>query len=264
MTSNLFTQNSIPNSLARLLVALGLAAPAVAQGIPRPIPVYLGIGAYHLPLEWRLLLDRAEVQSELKLTREQDRDLRDVRLDASRWVMQNPKPTPEERDRYEKSHEDQLARVLRPDQLTRVRQIEYRVNGSLAFLSPDLARTLKLSAGQAADVASIAQTASERIRAVAVITVDVSQMPQSFNEKTMASMMPPGAFDAYKRSRLREVLAIRSDAMHAIGGVLNARQRAAYEDLLGPDFDVSRLRDRSLQLLPEPPPPAGKKRPGRR
>jgi hypothetical protein len=184
------------------------------------------------------LLNR-EVQAELKLTDEQ-------KVQASRLIpeavrafavlRQTPYPPAGSPEallaagyRFREETGKAVARVLTPQQLARFDQILLRIEGPVAVARPEIARKLNLSRDQAAQVQGV----------VLDLIVAAHRLWSHGPGVPVIDPDDPGAASRAIAKQFRETAGAR------IALILNARQKAAFNALLGPPIDLSKI-DRDL------------------
>jgi hypothetical protein len=179
------------------------------------------------------------VQQELKLTDAQKNQVYELSRDAGRksrdlWqsVFQaggaNPQALMLAGSRMRQENDRAVSQILQPDQKERANQIVLRVEGPLAVARPEIASKLGLSPAQ-----------TQQIQAT------LFQMMQAQREFVMASAananqtgIPDPRQGAMARARMNQ---LRESAGQQIGRILNSKQKAAFNKLLGEPFDITKI-----------------------
>lgn len=205
------------NTLGKSLLALALvaltASPALAQrggggGFGGGM---MGGGA--------MLLSNAGVQDELKLTDDQKSKVNDL-AEKAREKARDAFQGLEGQERMAKVRElnadtmKSAAEILKPEQVARLKGIQYQAQGVGAFQDEELQKALKLTDDQKSEMASIARESMEKAR-------DARESAGDDREAAMAKM--------------RE---IRKDALAKAESKLNAEQKAEFAKLLGAPYEV--------------------------
>jgi hypothetical protein len=197
------------------------------------------------------LIMNKSVQKELKLTADQMKDLRAgtekerekyleqlaripvVRGDPSQAgsvvEMPDPKKVAELRDQTDAANKKLLAEVLKPKQISRLKQIDLQLEGIRALLqNKEVALALKLTDDQKGKVTKL----FEDIHAHAV---SVAPLPRPEDEKTVKETAMKAHHEAWNEAF--------KEASGKIPSLLTPEQRRRWEAMTGAPF----------QLEPEPP-----------
>jgi hypothetical protein len=203
--------------LVALLTAAGLGAWAAAQA-PRPGP--------SRALNKAELLQNKSVQDELKITREQDRKLREVARDFEAAHRDEIVKAQQDKD-FRKGMELRRAAleamtramndVLTPEQMKRLGQIEIQAQGLGALMRSEVQKDLNLSARQREEVRSIADAAEKEVR-------DTLKTPPA-DAKGWAEVG-------------KKVRKIHQDSQERALAVLNDEQRKTWKEMTGEPFEL--------------------------
>lgn len=202
-------------TLSKSLLALGLvaltASPALAQRGG-------GRGGFGMGGGVTMLLSNKGVQDELKLDDAQKTkvtELAEKAREKSRDALENL----EGQERMTKARElnaenlKAAAEILKPEQVTRLKGIQYQVQGLAAFQDEEVQKALKLTDDQKSELASIARESMEKSR-------ELFQNAGDDREAAMAKMRD-----------------IRKDALAKAEAKLTAEQKAEYAKLIGAPFE---------------------------
>jgi hypothetical protein len=264
---------------AASLIVLGGFAPVRAQSAPgakagaeggdRPRPV-IAPGA--LPTTPLLLIQRAPVQKELKLTEEQkariarlDEQLNQQRRDEASRISQGARgvssmgAVQEMIAARRTKDEAELARLLEPGQRGRLQQIALQIEGPMAVARPEVAEKLNMSPEQreviAAKIAeynaarqALWQSQLDRLEHAprAVRPPKAPDKPAktaavSPEEKEKARAKDKDALAARLRSMSEESARLHEEAVRQIGKEMTRRQKDAFNRMLGEPFDLTSL-----------------------
>jgi RNA polymerase sigma factor (sigma-70 family) len=196
------------------------------------------------------LIMNKSVQKELKLTADQMKDLRAgaqkvrekyleqlanipvVRGDPSQAgsavEMPDPKMVAELRNNTDAENKKLLAEVLKPAQVSRLKQIDLQLEGIRALTNKEVARALKLTDDQKGKVKKL----FEDINAHAL---SVAPLPKPDDEKTVKETQMKAHHEAWNEAF--------KEATGKIPSLLTPEQRRRWEAMTGAPF----------QLEPEPP-----------
>jgi hypothetical protein len=133
-------------------------------------------------------------------------------------------------------------KILDRTQRTRLKQIELRAAGPLAFLREDVQEQLRMSPEQAAEIgALIAQTKTQ--------LAQISKGPRdrligSLKGKTLESLdsSEKKEVDSTYKSSIQEATNSRKTLDRSISEMLTKRQRATFEKMLGEPFDLKAIQ----------------------
>jgi Spy/CpxP family protein refolding chaperone len=169
------------------------------------------------------LLNNPQVQQELKLTEEQ-RDkvsaLGEQLREKFRGLGQELRGlSPEEREKrvqaVNEEVEKELAKVLKKEQLQRLKQIALQVEGLAALARPEIAKQVGLTEGQQQQIREILREANEKRRA-------------------LFQQGPP----ADRQAMFREMQKIREWVDEQIGKLLTEQQKKKWQELIGEPFKL--------------------------
>lgn len=232
-------------TLSRLLLA-GVAVLAVsdlASAQPRQRPGQGGFGAGGMGggMGPTALISNPAVQEEIKITDDQKSKLTEWSREAGgrmREKLQSATQDVPREERIQKMQEvmaelnteiyKELGEVLKPEQITRVKQISVQQAGFGAFRMPEVAEKLKLSDEQKEQIS------------------EISQKVQTDSREAMRGAFTGGGRpDAEAMAAIREKTeAVTKEAWTKVNGVLNSDQQKTWKELTGEPFDVSQLRGR--------------------
>jgi Spy/CpxP family protein refolding chaperone len=215
-------------SLYKVLLAAGLVAllaePALAQR---------GRGGFGMFGGGAMLLGNEGVQKELKMSPEQIDKAKDAvqKLLAKQKEMfgqfqglsreeMREKMTAVGREMSEAGNKA-AAEILKPEQLTRYKQIELQQQGFLAFGTPETQTALKLTAEQ-----------KEKIK---TLTADAN--------RELGELRPQGGGGDFQEM-IKKMTALRKETLDKIASILTADQKAAWKTLTGEPFEVRFERGR--------------------
>jgi hypothetical protein len=180
-----------------------------------------------------LLLLRGPVQAELRMSDDQKQQARTLIPEAARAIdvfKRTPYPpagTPEALlaagERLRAENYRLAAKVLLPEQYTRLEKLVLQMEGPIALAHPEITRKLSLTREQ-----------TKRVRGVAyelIMADHVRHPPGGTGISTEETVMA----DRVMARQARDAAAGR------ISRVLNARQKAAFNDMLGPPIDLSKF-----------------------
>jgi Spy/CpxP family protein refolding chaperone len=175
------------------------------------------------------------VQEEVKITDEQKEKLTEAGKKIRETMMAKMKDVPRDQFREKmasiqadvnKEAETALAEVLKPEQVTRIKQISVQSLGLRAFTNEAVVTALKLTDDQKAQIKEIADEAQKDSR-------DLFEA---------AGIKPGERPDADKMEALRKKTEIvRKDAFEKAAKALTAEQKETWKTLTGEPFDTSKL-----------------------
>jgi len=215
--------------LAGALVGMALSQPPAGgrrgqggqpPGPPMGAPMMFARGG---PMMMLFLLNNPQVQQELKLTEEQ-RDkvsaLSEQLREKFRGLGQELRGlSPEEREKrvqaVNEEVEKELAKVLKKEQLQRLRQIALQVEGLAALARPEIAKQVGLTEEQQRKIEEILREANEKRRA-------------------LFQQGPP----ADRQAMFREMQKIREWVDEQIGKLLTEQQKKKWQELIGEPFKL--------------------------
>ncbi len=122
----------------------------------------------------------------------------------------------------------ELATVLKPEQIARLKQIEVQVAGNRAFAMPAVTEALKLKDDQKEKLKDVTDSAQKE-------TMDLGQ------EYGSRFGQPP--MDAEKAKEFnKKMAAINDETMKKVTALLSDDQKKAWKDLTGATIDVAKVR----------------------
>jgi hypothetical protein len=198
------------------LVAL-VAGPAAAQGQGRG---GFGMGGIYS------LLGNASVQKELKLNDEQTTKAKET-ADKIGAVAREKREgfqdlSPEERREKGAAINTELTEMtmkaigeyLKPEQITRLKQISYQQRGIQAFSDPEVAKKLNITEGQKSEIQTIMQDSFAKM-------TEIREAHQGDREGMMKAMTE-----------------LRKDQLTKVEAKLNDEQQKGWKELIGTPFEV--------------------------
>jgi Spy/CpxP family protein refolding chaperone len=260
-----------PKLSMSVLLSLNLAFSAAAQQSPtstgpqmKVVSINkLGMGVDPVPVTTSALIQKPAVQKALGLTESQRKKVESLeKKRAEAWKRQagearvrlrelGSDPDGESRKavaqavaqalneagrRGQDETDAAVLRALDPKMRTRLREIQYQVEGPLAFERPELLEKLFLDEVQ---LDLVKQAVGEGLRQIvsdAMVTIrdtDAKGQARAPSEKEIKTAITKNT-EAATRSR--------SATTKAILKILTKAQRARYEKLLGEPFDLAKLR----------------------
>jgi hypothetical protein len=208
------------NATIRTLVGLGLVAllagPASAQGRGR------GGG---FMMDYAALLGNKSVQQELKLDNQQVEKAKDLaeKIGEKRRASFESTKDLEKQERFTKMQElgrelnasalKSAGEFLKPEQITRLKQIHHQVRGVTAFMDPEVQKHLNITDAQKTEIQSIVQESRQ-------------QMPsrQDFQDDREAAM-----------KKMQEV---NKQTLAKVESKLNDEQQKTWKEMLGSPFEI--------------------------
>jgi hypothetical protein len=200
------------------LVAL-LAGPALAQGQGRGFGMMGGGGV-------AMLIGNESVQKELKLDDTQTtkaKELADKNREKMMAAREETKDLdPEERrtknaELRKEMTESTLKAVgefLKPEQVTRLKQISYQTMGAMAFADPEIAKKLNITDAQKEEIKTI-------------------------SEESMATMREIGqGFQDDREGTMKKMAEHRKETLNKIVAKLNDEQQKSWKEMTGAPFEV--------------------------
>jgi chromosome segregation ATPase len=204
----------------RMMVGLGLvallASPPAAQAQGRGRGGMMGLGQ---------LLGNSGVQKELKLDDQQIEKAKEVaaktreKAQEAREQLQGLDQD-ERRTKMQQLNQEMNASALKaageflkPEQLTRLKQINNQLRGAQAFSDPEIQKKLNLSDSQKSDIQSIAQESQQEMRTI-------FQENQDDREAAM-----------------KKIAELRKTTLTKVEGKLNDEQQKTWKELIGAPFE---------------------------
>jgi Spy/CpxP family protein refolding chaperone len=200
----------------RTMLSLGLvaliAAPAAAQG--RGGFGRGGGGSYSM------LLGNESVQKELKLDDQQVTKAKELAEKVSAQIQEKTEGL-EGQERFQKMRElmpeinasaiKSAGEFLKPEQVTRLKQIRHQAMGAMAFSDPEIAQKLNLTDDQKTQIREIGEAAREKYQDLQGLE------PQE------------------RRAKMQE---INKETLSQITGKLNDEQQKTWKELTGAPFEI--------------------------
>lgn len=246
----------LPAGLLLLPSTLLLAAALAQQSQTFEIDDF---GVVPRPSLMRVLLSMESVQQELQLTEDQKKEQEAIfvsarqKLQQARRDVKNQTDFLQSRDAILKQISEPYLAIFKPAQRQRLDQIQLQAQGPLAFVrpaaeasaliyvGPPLAERLKLSKDQLERIRKIEQAGEAEITQAASfpIIIDSKEKPTL---ESVSKLVDSPEFQAAKKKAAQTGRDATAAVIRRIKAVLNDSQREAYHKLLGPPFDLSRLR----------------------
>ena len=187
------------------------------------------------------LIRSKTVQDDVKITEDQSSKLKDWAKDYMPKMQEMMKSKMEGIDQSQfrekmpaimaelsKETYKELAGVLKPEQIARLKQIEIQVAGNRAFAMPAVTEALKLKDDQKDKLKDVTDSAQKE-------TMDLGQ------EYGSRFGQPP--MDAEKAKEFnKKMAAINDETMKKVTALLSDDQKKAWKDLTGATIDVAKVR----------------------
>jgi hypothetical protein len=211
-------------TMYQAMFGLGLAAmfatPVFAQGGGRGMGMMGGGGSY------AMLIGNESVQKELKLDDQQVEKAKEF-ADKAREKMQataeqlqgleGEERRTKQQEMMKEMNESALkafGEILKPDQVTRIKQISYHARGVGAFNDPEVAKKLNLTDSQKSDIHALNTEMMTEMR----------ELRQSFQDDQEGA-----------RKKMAE---LRKSTLEKAASKLNDEQQKSWKDLVGAPFEV--------------------------
>ena len=188
------------------------------------------------------LVQSKTVQSELKLTDEQVAKLKEwgaAQQGKMRAAMQGIDPS-EMREKLpaimaemRKTTDKELGEVLKPEQVKRLKQIEFQMAGLRGLMSPDTAKMLDVTDEQKEKVQAVMQ--------------DVNKDMRDLGEEYGVRGFQPPADAAKAKEFAKKSEQITKDATSKVMKVMTDEQKKKYEEMAGAPVDVAKVRTESMR-----------------
>jgi Spy/CpxP family protein refolding chaperone len=206
------------------LVGLGLvgilAGTAAAQGQGRG-----GFGRFGGGGGYAMLLGNESVQKELKLEDQQIEKAKELgdkireKMTAARSELQGldqeeqrTKMTALMREVNESTMKS-AAEFLKPEQITRLKQISLQTRGAMAFSDPEVAKKLNITDSQKSDIQSIVEASR-------------SEMPSRED------------FQSDREAAMKKMAEINKDTVAKVAAKLNDEQQKSWKEMIGAPFEI--------------------------
>jgi hypothetical protein len=252
---------SKPNAIG-LVVGLVVSVAVLAQAPPSaqaPSSYSLWeFGTMPRPAFKEVLLGNPAVQAELKITEAQNKasfekvqHLRE-KIQKARRELTEPAKFAEARDSIFKEIEAAQRENLEPKQRERLDQIQLQSQGPLAFNrasipalateGPDPIDRLKLTDDQIKEIRAIATEGDAEISKAAELPIVLDPKDGAPTPESIKKLVETEEFKATKK-KTREAARKAWDSVIArIERVLTESQRTTYREMLGPPFDLHKIR----------------------
>ncbi len=210
-------------SLVGLSLVAMLAAPAFAQGRG-------GFGMFGGGGGLSMLIGNASVQKELKLDDQQTEKAKDfaqktmekisgeIREKSQGLQDLSPEEQREKRQAITKEFNEATIKAagafLKPEQITRLKQVSYQAQGAMAFRDPEVVSKLNLTDSQKSDIQAINQESMSQMR-------EIFQTAQDDREGAMKKMTE-----------------LRKETLEKVAAKLNDEQQKSWKELIGAPFEV--------------------------
>jgi len=201
------------------LVAL-LAGPAAAQGQGRGFGMFGGGGGY------AMLLSNESVQKELKLEDQQIEKAKELgekvreKMTAARSSFEGldqeerrTKMTELMREVNESTMKS-AGEFLKPEQVTRLKQISYQQRGATAFNDPEVQKKLNITDSQKTDIHAIVQDSQSEMRTI-------------FQEN-----------QDDREAMMKKITEHRKQTLAKVEAKLNDEQQKSWKEMLGSPFEI--------------------------
>jgi len=191
------------------------------------------------------LIRSKTVQNDVKITEDQASKLKDWAKDFQPKMMEIMKDKMEGVDREDREKlmagiavaqaeiskvvYKELSTVLKPEQVTRLKQIEVQVDGLRAFAKPEVKEALKITDEQVDKIKDAGETAMK----------DLRELGEEYGVR-FPGQRPTDADKAKEFDKKSS--AITKEAMTKIMGTMSADQKKTWEGLTGPVIDVAKVR----------------------
>lgn len=195
------------------------------------------------------LVKSKTVIADVKITEEQQAKLKDWSKTFAAKTMESMKSAMEGVDRQDrkalgeamakvqaenaKTAYTELATVLQPDQVKRLKQIEVQVAGTRAFALPEVKTALKVTDDQEAKIKDATDSAMK----------DTRDLNEEYGVKGFGGR-PTDADKAKEFDKKRA--AITKETMTKVMGAMTAEQKKTWESLTGAPIDVAKVQAESM------------------
>jgi hypothetical protein len=235
--------------------------PAPPPGGPPPFQRgILGRGVDPLPMPLQVLIDIAAVRDELKLTDEQIKRLVISSEELSRHrqllrqVRRDRLRKPDETDALLAAVKSQIAdaeaaklNILDARQRHRLDQIQFQIEGPMAFGNPDFRAQLDLDKAQSLKVGAIVARGFAVMQETSAVPFGWKPGDAPLTRERIEAILETREFKAETEKCRVATLKARAETMNEIEAALSDTQRASYRRMLGEPFDLAKLRDPALE-----------------
>jgi Spy/CpxP family protein refolding chaperone len=180
------------------------------------------------------LLESESVQAELALTDEQKANLQKIRDDANSnpnafrgFMRMTPEQIEKRLQQRANAERKRIAKVLSPEQMQRLDEINIQAAGVTALGYVDVAKMLKLTAEQKTELKKLSEETSDKLA----------------NLYSPTNGQPAGNLTPQQLTEKRDE--IRSERANRALAILTDEQKAAFEKLQGEKFDTSTIKPRN-------------------
>ncbi len=250
--------------LAGIAWIIGLVVNTSAHGqAPAGTPVAPSyslweFGTMPRPAFKQVLLGVPVVQKELQFTSAQQKELNEAtnlvfgKIQQARRDNTDRQKFFEARDAIVKEARAAFSRILKPEQLERLDQIQLQSQGPLAFNrisvpdlafdGPDLVERLKLSDDQIKRVRALAEEGDNEITKAATISIDLGTKAGAPTPESIRKWVEGPEFKAAKSKTRESARKAWTAVIQRIEEVLTEPQRKSYHEMLGKPFDLLKIR----------------------
>jgi hypothetical protein len=206
----------------------GPGMPGAEAGVPGQTNILMIVIAPAVQQE--LKLDEDQKTRIFELAREGQKKARDLFQAALRGGGEgNPQALMAAGAQLRQENERAVSKILKPNQKERVDQILLQVDGPLAVSRPEIGKKIGLS-----------QSQTQKVQ------LTMMQMMQAQRQMFLAARFGGnggnGMPEADQLAAWRAAMSkLRDDATRQLARILNAKQREAFNDLLGEPFDLAKI-----------------------
>jgi hypothetical protein len=231
-------------------------APANAPA-PSSYPLW-EFGTLPRPAFKQVLLGIPVVQKELKLTEAQFKAIEDTRrrqfekIQAARRAAGGRQNFQAAREKLMQEMQEAILANLKPDQRARLDGIQLQSQGPIAFNrvsyarlateGPGLVERLKLTDEQVQRVGAIAEEGEAEINRAALVPIVIDPKAGAPTIDSIRKLVETPEFKAAKQKARQSARKAWDSVMGRIEQVLTDSQRTAYRELVGPPFDLWKIR----------------------
>ncbi len=215
-------------------------------------------GTMPRPAFKQVLLGNPAVQEELKITPAQKAAMEETsrtqreKFQKARRENADPQKFRAARDELMKEILATILANLEPKQRERVDQIQLQSQGplafnrvsrpALAFDGPDLTERLKLTEDQIKKVRAIAEAGDAEITKAAELPIALDPKEGAPTPESIKKLVETPEFKAAKKNTREAARKAWDSVIERIEQVLTESQRTAYHEMLGPPFDLHKIR----------------------
>jgi Spy/CpxP family protein refolding chaperone len=208
-----------------------LASAAIAQGPGRGFASRTGGES---PNDSTYLLAFESVQKELALTDEQKDSLKKLREEenirhpfAGGFIGQSPDAIQKKLEEHATENRERVAKILTPEQVKRLNEINIQVVGAGALSFDDVAKKLDLTADQKTKLKKVAEESRRKL----------SELNAPNNGRPVAA--------ENRQNFMKKLSEITAERKNQSMAVLTADQKAKFEKLKGKTFDITTIQRNS-------------------